>query len=84
MLLNLNAAPCYIRPVQVTRAASRSNYLQEVLYRTLFEAEIMELLLVVAQHAGVSVYLCPNVGKPGSLYALQCLINHPTGRAGFL
>jgi len=45
---------------QVTRAeeGGRSGYLQGVLFRTLFEADIMELMLVVAQHAGVR---CPLV-----------------------
>lgn len=33
----------------------RSNHLQDQLYKTLFESDIMDLLLVVAQHAGVSV-----------------------------
>eukprot|EP00967_Tisochrysis_lutea_P069693 scaffold91676_cov19-Tisochrysis_lutea.AAC.2 len=51
----------YVPEVQVNRSEWRSNYLQEALYKNLFESDVMELLMVVSQHAGRSgagVLLC--------------------------
>uniref|UniRef100_A0A7S3VNX6 Timeless N-terminal domain-containing protein n=1 Tax=Dunaliella tertiolecta TaxID=3047 RepID=A0A7S3VNX6_DUNTE len=42
----------YVPEVQVNRSEWRSNYLQEALYKNLFESDVMELLMVVSQHAG--------------------------------